>query len=750
MTTTAALRSAVPRRHAHEVGLLESKLSIPVQRPGSMPRAGLINRLRVARAAPVVHVNAPAGYGKTTVVAEWSRRDGRPFAWYGVDAADDPESFVAHLATAVARAVGGDATEWDGRRPDETVALLRHAIVASNSPIVVVLDDIDLLQGLEAARLLGCFAEELPPGSQLVLITRSDPPLPLARFRARGQLVEFGIDDLRFTNREASALLRIVGVDARQADIAVLNDAVEGWPAGLYLAALSLRSSGGNPAEADVGMMFDYFRGELLARLPDGEVRFLTRISVLDRLCGPLCDVVAETGGSADMLERLERSNMFIVPLDRERHWYRIHGVFRRALLAELQGREPAQVATLRKRAAEWCALHGDHDLAVDYARAAGNVELLSSLLVSSPLPFAATGRPARVQRWLEALDDDAVLERNPVLASIGALTWAMTGRADAADRWADAAERGSERARARRKATGGAWQALLRSLMSPSGVEEMCSNAERAVATLPLGSAWRAPALLVLGSAQALAGDIKRAESILAEAADTAASAGDKAVESVVLGYQSMLAATRGDHPRADALADAARRIVRDARLENYVASLFAVAASAQSALRRGDWSQVRADLERADDLLPRLTHAIASFAVLLRLEFARVHLALGDAEGGTRLLEEIEEIFARRPGFGLLRNETLQLRAQIEADAHRYAGKPATLTAAELRLLPLLTTHLSFREIAERLYVSRNTVKTQAISVYRKLGVTSRGDAIGRAGDLGLVGNAPDGRPS
>jgi LuxR family maltose regulon positive regulatory protein len=743
--TTALRSSAAHVQHDHFTPL-ESKLTIPVQRPGCLPRAGLVNRLRVARAAPLVHVTGPAGYGKTTAVAEWSRRDGRPFAWYGVDEADDPDAFVRHLATAVSRVVGAGPLARAGRRPDETIALLRHAILTSGTPIVVVLDDADLLQGPEAARLLTVFAEDLPLGSQLVLITRSEPPLPLARFRAHGQLVEFGIDDLRFTNREAAALLRVVGVDATQPELEALNEAVEGWPAGLYLAALSMRSSGGTPARAGVGMMFDFFRGELLARLPDHEVQFLTRTAVLDQLCGPLCDAVAETTGSADLLERLERSNLFVVPMDRERRWFRIHSVFRRALLSELHQREPNVVATLRTRAASWCSKYGDHDRAVDYARAAGDVDLLSALLVSSPLPFSATGRPARVHGWLDALDDDAVLERNPVLASVGALTWAVTGRADAAERWADAAERGSAKARARRKATGGAWQALLRSLMSPRGVEEMCTDAERAVATLPLGSAWRAPALLVLGSAQALAGDVRRAEAVLAEAADTAASAGDKAVEAVVVGYQSMLAATRGDLLRADALADTARRMVRDAQLESYVASLFAFAASAQSSLRRGDWSQVRADLDQADTLLPGLTHAIASFAVLLRLEFARVHLALGDSEGGTRLLDEVDEIFDRRPTFGILRNEARQLRAQLQADGRRQAGKTTTLTAAELRLLPLLTTHLSFREIAERLYVSRNTVKTQAISVYRKLGVTSRGDAIARAGDLGLVGSTTD----
>jgi LuxR family transcriptional regulator, maltose regulon positive regulatory protein len=713
---------------------------MPALRTQSIARAGLVNRLRAAHSARLVIVSAPAGYGKTTLVAEWARRDDRPFAWYSVDPSDGPDAFVAHLHAAVVRALPeqeGYEPEARMDRPDEGIAHLGALLASSRFPMVVVVDDVDLVRDSESARFLARLVDELPSSSQLVLLSRARPPLPLARLRARGGVVELDGDDLRFGDRDAAALLSGLGIDLPPDDVSALNVAVEGWPAGLHLAALGFRSccSNGEPAtHAGDGLMLDYFRTELLSRLSPDDVRFLTRASVLERLCGSLCDVVTETSDGAERLERLQRSNLFVVPLDREGHWYRLHTVFGNVLAAELERREPGVAATLRRRAARWCAEHGTDELALRYARGGGDLEQLVELLERST-PFSLTARPADVEDWLDSLDGTALLRDHPAAAAIGALTLAATGRPDAADRWADVAaqEPGAE--------AGAPWQALLRSFTDPSGADEMRTHAEDALDALPLGSAWRAPALLALACARALEGDTLRAGALLGEAADTAASAGAGAVESAALAYESLLSAERGDCHRADALAEAARRVVGRSHVEDSVTTLFTLAASSRSALRKGDWATVRADLERVPDLLPRLTHAIGSFSVLLRLEFARVQLALGDASGASRLLDEVDEIFARRPRLGVFREESDALRVQTEADLRRSRGRAATLTAAELRLLPLLTTHLSFREIATRLYVSRNTVKTQAISVYRKLGVSSRRDAIARASELGLV---------
>jgi LuxR family maltose regulon positive regulatory protein len=429
--------------------------------------------------------------------------------------------------------------------------------------------------------------------------------------------------------------------------------------------------------------------------------------------------------------------------LGREGHWYRMHPVFRRALSAELERREPDKAKAVLSIAAAWCSRHGDMGLALQYACSAGDVDQFVELLESSNAPFGASSKPARVEALLATLEDEELLELHPAVAVIGAVTWAMSGRPDAAERWSHAAERGASASRRRRgDGVGGSpWWALLRSLRCPTGPDEMLTDAEHALDGLPSRSAWRSTALVVMACANALRGSISEADAYAREAADVARSVNATALEAVAVAYRSLLAADRGNWPRADALAEEARRRIAELRLDDDVTSLFALAASARAALRNGDWLKVRAETERAAALLPQVTHAIGTFAVFLRLEFAEVHLALGDAVGAERLLDEVDGVFARQPRLGAFRDDAARLREEVEEQRAAPDGEASTLTAAELRLLPYLTTHMSFREIADRLYVSRNTVKTQAISVYRKLGVCSRASAIARASKLGLV---------
>jgi LuxR family maltose regulon positive regulatory protein len=685
-------------------------------------------------------VSAPPGYGKTTLVGDWARRDERPFGWYTIDHADDASDFVAYLATVVSRLCGGSfAAPAAFDRLEETVMLLARSLEGAE-PSVVVLDDVDLLQDAESFRLLSLFADELPTTTQLVVVTWSQPLLPLARLLSHGELAELGVDDLQFTDREAGALLRHAGVEVGERETESLNAAVEGWAAGLYFATLSLKAAVADEARGGGSLMFDYFHDSLLSRLPEDEVRFLTRASVLDRMCGPLCDVVTTMRDSSDRLDRLERSNLFVVPLDRTRRWYRFHSVFRGFLRDELERREPGITKHLLGRAADWCSVFGDSAQALEYAQSADNFDQLVDLLERAK-PFAAATRPARVDRWLTAPDESAVLAVHPAGAVIGALTWGMSGRPDAAESWADAAERASASPRPGAEESSAAWRALLHSVTSADGPAQMLVDAHRAVDMLPPESPWRATALVAAGTASALDGNPEDAEAMFAEAAETAASLGAAAIESMALACQSLLATNAGAWFRADALSEAAERTVYESHLEDHVTSLFALAAGARTALRHGDWKSVHADLDRAKDLLPRVTHVLGAFAVFARIEFARVLLALGSVADAFRLLDEVDEIFARRPELRAFDASALAVRDQLEERARDARGGMATLTAAELRLLPYLTTHLSFREIADRLYVSRNTVKTQAISVYRKLGVSSRAGAIARASRLGLV---------
>jgi LuxR family maltose regulon positive regulatory protein len=727
---------------------LDSKLTPPPRRPGTVPRSGLVNRLRVAR-SPVVLVTGAPGYGKTTLVAEWARRDDAPFAWYTIDESDDPVTFVAYLGAAVAAldpdGLPGWSPAWPAVPRDEAVSRIGAALAALADPVVLVLDDVHLLRDAESARLLGLLVAQLPARSRLVLIGRSEPRLPLARLRAQGRLVEIGPDDLRLGSREASALLRGLRIEASRREVDELNRRLEGWPAGLHLAARSLR---GRPdgAAADA-LVSEYFRRELLSRLDAGTIVFLTRTSVLDRLCGPLCETVSGTEGAADVLERLERRNVFVESLDREHRWYRVHPAFRDVLRGELERREPGLARTLLGRAADWCAASGDVESAVEYALEAGDGERVTGLIGASVLPFSPEARSARVERWLDALDDERLLRRRPDVAVVGALTHAMAGRPRAASRWAGIAARArAGRSPSETPAAPGPWKALLRSILGAAGPAQKRADAERALRMLPLGSRWRAPALVALAEARLLEGDRQAADATLALAAEDASASGVPAVAALALACRSLLASP--DARQAGELAEAAQAVVREARLEEHVTSAFAFAAGARVALGLGDSKGARESVARAERLVPGLTEALAGPAVWVRLELARVHLALGDPARALRLLDEADEILAHGPPLSTLRDEAVALRARLEKGRRGGAGRSAALTSAELRLLPLLRTHLSFREIAERLYVSRNTVKTQAISVYRKLGVSSRGEAIERASDLGLVADPRDSR--
>jgi len=706
-------------------------------------RTGVVNRLRVARAAPLVLVAAPPGYGKTTVVAEWSRRDERPFAWVTIEGGEDARSVVAQLAASLAHALVHTRGGSIARRlpPEQTIAYLGRLLAAAKTPVVTVVDDVDLLDDDAALRLLMRFADELPSESQLVLVGRSNADLPLARLRAGGRLLEIGTEELRFTNREASMLLHNVDVELPHAQLDALNRALEGWPTGLYLAALALRAG-----DADVEQLLaegvesanGYLRAELLTGLPDAELTFLTRAAELERLSGPLCDAVVGTTGSGEELDRIERSNLFVSGLDRERLWYRIHPAFRRVLRDELARREPEIVPELRRRAAAWCGEHGDAELALEYARTGGDIVQLVELVERLAVPLLAGPEPDAVARWLEPLDDAEVLARQASVTALGTLAWALIGRPDEAERWFAALVRSSGSRRA--------FPPLLRTLAAPGDAKELRLASERALRALPLGSVWRPLVLVMSGRARMNGGDLAGADDAFREAEDTASSMGANVAECVALAHRCLLANDRCEWTDADRLADDVRSLVRSAHLENHVTTLFALAASARTALRHGDWATVHGDLTQAHTLLPRLTYVLAGFSASLRLEFARIHAALGDNDGARALLDEVDDVFARRPHLGLFREEAATLRAELALETKRTEGRMSTLTAAELRLLPLLTTHLSFREIAETLYVSRNTVKTQAISVYRKLGVSSRGAAIDRASTLGLVATESD----
>jgi LuxR family transcriptional regulator, maltose regulon positive regulatory protein len=480
---------------------------------------------------------------------------------------------------------------------------------------------------------------------------------------------------------------------------------------------------------------------EPLTHRPRRKAPSQTRTAVPDRTSGPRCDAAQDTSKSGRVLEPLEGVNPLGVPLDRHREWYHYHHLFRDLLGADLRPRKPELIQQLQARAAAWCEANGLPELAIDHAQAAGDANRVARLVESLAFPAYASGRAQTARRWFQWFEEQGPIERYPLIAMQGALLQVLAGQPEDIERWAAAAERGLAARTLARSSTMEPWMALLRALLCRDGADLMRADAEAAVAGLAPGSPWWATALLLEGVADVLAGETDRADPILAHAAEVATHIGALPTASAALAQRALVAIDRHDWMEADTLAQRALGIARAGQLTDYEMSALIHAVAARTALHHGDISRAQDHLARAAHLRPRLTSAMPHRAVQTLLELARAHLALTDVAGATILLREVRYILQQRPRLGILQTQADQLQSKLDT-LRETTASPATLTTAELRLLPLLSTHLSFREISERLYLSPHTVKSHAMSVYRKLGVSSRSQAIQHVQQTGLLG--------
>ena len=737
---------------AHAFDFLESKIQVPVVRPGMVRRTGLVNRLRAATTLSLTTVVAPAGYGKTTLLAQWAERDARRFSWVTLDARDnDPVVLLRHIAAALEHDEPVEQSLVDALRSPGpsiwTAALPRLAEeLLGRRPIVLVLDDFHVLRSRASLEVVRALIDEEAEGSMLVVASRVPPRLPLARFRATGTLLELVTPELAMTSREAQLLLRATGVRLSDARAAELVEQCEGWPAALYLATLSIRDGRKSPGEAarlggDDRYLADYFRSEYLSHLGPRPLAFLRRTSMLQEMCGALCDAVLQDKGSAKELEKIERANLFLVPLDNQRRWFRYHHLFRDLLQRELAEEEPELVLRLHRRAADWFQAHGDDESALEHAYAGGDLRRAAAILAQIALPLYYSGRVATLEHWLKRFDRPGVLERYPSVALLGCGIHSARGRPKHAQRWFAAASRGTFRG----KLPDGspsihAWMAAMRALLCPEGAAQMLADAEAAAAELPDESNIRPSALVAQGVALMLLGDWENADVVLAAAAELAEAGGLIEVEAIALAERSLIASELGHHEGADELSGRVQQLVVREAVEGYPARGLDCATTARSMLRHGRWNEARAALSTGQEVTPFLTVALPWLAVQVRLELVHGLITLRDTGAAQRLLDEAVDVLERVPGLETLADRAAELQREIDVVPEPAGNHHSGLTPAELRLLPLLATHLSFGEIAEQLYVSRNTIKTQAISVYRKLGVSSRSAAIAEAQRRGL----------
>ena len=675
-------------------------------------------RVLAARSARLVLVVAPAGYGKSTLLAEWASCDPRPFVPIALRHRDDVEVVV------------------EGALRD-----------AADLPSVFVIDDAHSVPAPVLRQVATAVLAELEAGSQFVIASRTEPSLPIGRFRAQRELVEIRTEDLAMSPAEAATLLRLAGLELDFASVQALSRQTEGWPAGLYLAALSLRDQDDVRGAlrcfaGDDHFVAEYFRDEVLGPLSRKRARFLTRASVLDELSGSLCDAVLEQTDAAGELDGLARSSQLLVPLDRAHERYRWHGLFRAMLKSELRRTEPELEQQLHGRASDWLECHGDVDGAIGHAIAAGDASRAGDLLWGNILGYVAGGRNDVVQAWLGSLRPDQITA-SPPLALAAAHSGLVTGAIDQARHYRLAA--GAARiaiGTASDPSSLAASEAVFDALAVGWDVSRMARAADSAYELEPQDSPWRPYCLLVAGVATHLAGDRASAANKLEEGA-AIASATVPGIASLCLAQLAMLAIEQDDWETAAEVADRGLAVADSPGLVASPISALVFAAAAATEAHRGHVDAAKRDLRHGTELLAALGDFIPWYGAEARIMLARAAVGLADTVRARTLLAEASRLARRTCGAVIFQHCFEQAWAQIDSLAEATLAGPSSLTIAELRILRFLPSHRSFREIAERLDVSVNTVKTQAHAIYRKLDAASRSEAVARASRAGLLGD-------
>ena len=724
----------------------------PRFRDGFVSRPGLVRRLLEGDEAALALIAAPAGYGKTTLLTEWAARDHRPFIWITLTAQDRDVGAVTEVIAGAFEGAGWiEADVWPAlsasrasRGRSVLARLLRSRDLAGRG-FVLVLDDAHNVRPSLLRAVITTLLEELGPESQIALATRTEPPLPIGRLRAHRSLVEVRTHDLTMTSAEAATLLRQAGLELDFGAVQTLSGQTEGWPVGLYLAALALRdeddvATGVKQFAGSDHLIADYFRDEFLAELSPELTRFVNRTSVLDELSGPMCDAVLRKTGSADTLAGLARRNLMLTALDHSHDRFRWHGLFRTMLRAELRRKEPGVEHRLHARASTWLGRHGDLDGAIGHAVAAGDVARTGDLLWGNLPHYLARGRTELVREWLDRFQDAQIAGYAP-LALAAALSCLMRGNIELARHWRLQAAEAKERGRPAKEVPSLEAGIAIVDAATRTSALEMAHAATRAYELEPTHGPWRGLCCLLRGIAEHLAGSRNSATQLLEEGVELSA-VGAPSVGSLCLSQLAVIAIEHDDWQTAGELADRAATIVEGNALGSAPLSALVFAIAAATRARQGRVDEAKRDLRRGSDLLVALGDFIPWYGAEARIMLARAALGLADTVGARTLLAEASRLARRTSDVSIFQRWFDEAWAQIDTLAETALSGPSSLTIAELRILRFLPSHRSFREIAERLDVSVNTVKTQAHAIYRKLDAASRSEAVARARSAGLLG--------
>jgi LuxR family transcriptional regulator, maltose regulon positive regulatory protein len=757
MAKTETDRAEVRRPAASAPIIVETKLARPPGRVEHVTRRDLLERLTQGATRKLTLLTAPPGFGKTTLLAEWAAaEEGRVVAWVSLDDDDnDPARFFAYVVAALrtvepeigARALAAHATPGAGL-VDVVLPLFLNEVAGLDRALVLVLDDYHLITNADIHEGLAYLLDRLPDSLHVLVATLQDPPLPLGRLRARGELAELRAAELRFSEQDTATFLNgVLELDLSGQDVARLQARTEGWPAALYLAALSLRGEDDarsfiDAFAGDDRYLVDYLAGELLARQPPELRSFLLHTSILKRLCGSLCDAVADRNRSTEVLEELERSNLLLIPLDTKREWYRYHPLFAEFLQHELARTEADVISLLHDRASSWYRDAGLIVEAANHATAAGDVDAAVELVGRYFSLFLGHGQLATVTRWLDALPQNVVAE-DWLLCFAAVMVTSHMGRLDEAERWLALAEQAPPLVRNGQEPAGpvAALQAWLRLLRGDIG--GTITAARRALsATAAAEPGWALGPQILLAQALWWSGQSTEAKAILEGVTWTAQRAELDAMTVFALGCRAAIELDEDDAAQAETLAGDAIELMQGARLHEDPLSAIARILLGRIQTRRGELDEAAETVEHGIRLAERVgAWHITTYGLLALAEIRQRERKPAEAR---RLLTRARELLEPLPDPGAGLDRLLQTEKTLRLRAARRDTPSASfweLSERELAVLRLLASKLSQREIAAELYVSFNTVKTHTRAIFRKLGVASRAEAVDRARELGLL---------
>jgi LuxR family maltose regulon positive regulatory protein len=711
-----------------------------------MVRRARLTSLLVAERPALTLLVAPPGFGKTSLLADWADVDERPFAWLTIDIQDNDQAVLwTYIGAALGKVVDG------GRRASSFANLAREADPAAAAAIeidggdadcVLVLDDYHLLESDDCHDSVRRFVELSPPNVQVVISSRSDPSIAVARLRAAGDLLELRATDLQFGPDESEEFLnRSLALRLDHGEIEILHERTEGWPAGLYLAYLSMRARSDHRSfvgtfGASNRHVIDYLTEQVLMALDPETLRFMLATSIVDTVCGGLADAITGETGSGQLLADLERANVFITPLDERRDWYRYHHLLAELLSIELERRHPDRIPLLRQRAAIWYADHGLADRAVRHAIAAGDLDLAARVIGEHYLQLLELGRTATLLGWLESMPPETI-EADRRLGVVKAWTMHFLGRHQEGNAALDAAIRAPSAAGRLPDGASSidATAALIGAAFPGGDVGRMLASAQRAFEFEAKGdSPWRTTVHVLLGFALARAGRFDDAREPLRVGANLATSTG---MWMDAVGARTLLGRVEievGDPVLAERVAREALDIADQYGLGTTPTYAYGQAMLGMILARSGDAGAANEVLTESLPTMRALGEPLGIAETLLATAEAR--RAVGRRAEAARLFREAAALIDSMDDPGILgelrRNGPGQLNGRRPSDQ---------VSRRELEVLVAIAAGASKREAADQLFVSFNTVHSHVRSIYQKLDAHSLSEAVAKARQRGLM---------